>query len=181
MIARRARAASADVRPLLPRVVFTVPGRPIPLERARVYRNTLPSGKKITRSITPDKSGAYRTVVQLHMNAAAGGTRRSSAPWPWRTTAPIRIAVSIFWADAKHGDGSNMVKAIEDAGNGLLWHDDKQIVEGSWRSTIDRAYPRVEVVVEVVDARECIACGIWRHLGKPCPEHDDGRGLEVVG
>lgn len=158
-------------------LVFTIPGRPVPLERARVESFTVPSGKRITRSRTPGKSLAYRQLVQLRMNGAwAAGKKR----WPLRTKATLGLELFIFWEDANHGDGSNLLKAIEDAGNGLLWHDDKQIIEGYFRSTIDRTHPRVEVLLRLVEPGACTQCEYWRHVGKACPAHDDERGLEVV-
>jgi len=168
-------AADAKALPL----IFTIPGRPVPLERARVERRTLKgSGAKFTSSRTPDKSKAYRERVQLHMNMAWGAGKRR---WPMRTPAPLGLELFIFWEDGRHGDGSNLFKAIEDAGNGLLWLDDKQIVEGYFRSAIDETHPRVEVLVRLVDPGACNDCEIWRHVGKCCPKHDDGRGLETVG
>lgn len=158
---------------------FTVPGRPVPLERARVERFTLKgTGKTITRSRTPGKSGAYRELVQLQMNK---GRAQCGNRWPWRTPAPLSLTLFIFWEDARHGDGSNLFKAIEDAGNGLLWIDDKQIVEGHFYSEIDRDGPRVHALVRLVEPGHCSDCELWKNLGKPCPRHDDGRGLEVVG
>lgn len=174
---RRVTKAAIDRLAERPRLVFTIPGRPIPLERARVERMKLANGKRITRTRTPDKSVAYRMGVQIRMNTAWASARKT---WPFRTTEPIQLAVWIYWADGKHGDGSNLFKAIEDAGNGLLWHDDKQIVEGAFYSTIDRVYPRVEVIATILDSA-CSECETWKFLGKRCPAHDDGRGLEVVG
>lgn len=160
-------------------LIFTIPGRPVPLERARVESFTLKgSGQRITKSRTPGKSIAYRQRVQLSMNMASAAGRRR---WPLRTPAPLGLELFIFWEDLNHGDGSNLFKAIEDAGNGILWKDDKQIVEGYFRSSIDQTHPRVEVLVRIVEPGKCTDCEIWRHVGKCCPTHDDGRGLETVG
>lgn len=155
-------------------IFFTVPGRPIPLERVRVEKKTLPTGKVITRARTPDKSVVYRQIVQLHMNMGRARVRT----WPSLTKAPLSLSLWIYWADGNHGDGSNLVKAIEDAGNGLLWHDDKQIAEGHFYGTIDREKPRVEVLVQIIEGT-CSDCRSWQFVGKPCPKHDVRR--EVVG
>jgi Holliday junction resolvase RusA-like endonuclease len=159
------------------RLTFTIPGRPIPLERARVVQKTLASGQRSTRSHTPAKSSAYRSVVQIHMKLAWAAVKDR---WPWRTPSPLSLSLWIYWADGHHGDGSNLLKAIEDAGNGLLWEDDKQITQGHFYCTIDRERPRVVVRAELLEVGACRECEIWSCVGKPCPAHDDGRGLEVV-
>lgn len=142
----RARKRAAPTPAVLPRLIFTIPGRPIPLERARVERFTVPSGQTITKTRTPNRSKAYRGLVQLHMNQAWAAMRKC---WPWQTTYPVTLSLWIYWEDLNHGDGSNVLKAIEDAGNALLWADDKQIDEGHFWSALDRDYPRVEVVAEL--------------------------------
>lgn len=119
----------------------------MPLERARVVQKILPGGKRVHRNHIPDRSMAYRALIQLHANVA-----RSAMPvatrWPYGATFPMALSLWIYWADEHHGDADNVVKAYGDAGNGLLWDDDKQIVEGHFWCALDRKNPRVEVTVE---------------------------------
>lgn len=157
-----------------PRLVLTIPGRPIPLERARVEKMTLPNGKRITRGRTPAKSVAYRQRVQLYMTVA----RSSVRAWPALTKEPLAVSLWIYWEDLHHGDGSNVLKAIEDAGNGLIWHDDKQIVEAHFYCALDREKPRVEMIVQILGTL-CDECRSWQFAGARCPKHA-ARG-EVVG
>ena len=53
----------------------------------------------------------------------------------------------------KKPDVDNIVKTIMDAGNGVIWHDDKSVVEVvvcKWYSD----NPRVEVCVDMVEEIE---------------------------
>ena len=126
---------------------FTVLGRPRPLERPRVERTTLPSGKLVHRTRTPGKSMAYRELVQLYANTARAAMPAATR-WPYQSPYPVALSLRIFWEDESHGDGDNVFKALADAGNGILWEDDKLIVEGHFWSAVDRKAPRVEVLVE---------------------------------
>jgi Holliday junction resolvase RusA-like endonuclease len=54
-------------------------------------------------------------------------------------------------------DGSNYLKLVEDALNGLMWADDSQIVDthvSKWYSK----YPRIEVLI--FEIGEVVACGL---------------------
>jgi Holliday junction resolvase RusA-like endonuclease len=150
MIARWPDGSAASVeaaRPVTAPLTFVVPGRPVPLERPRVEQRILPGGKRVHRTRTPDRSMAYRAIIQLHANLARSAMPLASR-WPYGATFPIALSLRIYWADENHGDGDNVLKAYGDAGNGLLWDDDKQIVEGHFWCAIDRKRPRVEVRVE---------------------------------
>lgn len=126
---------------------FVVPGRPVPLERARVVQRVLPSGKRVTHAHTPGKSSAYRTIIQLRMNAAMSATPRD-ARWPLRATFPVALSLWIYWEDAKRHDADNVFKQYADSLNRVLYVDDQQIVEGHFWCAVDREHPRVEVLVE---------------------------------
>ena len=95
---------------------------PVPLERARVVTDKTIAGTR-TRSFTPERSRAFKDEFQWA--ARAGGARG-----PARTSD---LAIHLeFWRHhkgANRGDLDNLVKAVLDAGNQFLWHDDRQILE----------------------------------------------------
>jgi Holliday junction resolvase RusA-like endonuclease len=131
---------------------FVVPGRPVPLARARIVQRILPNGKRFTRGITPGKSKAYRDVIQLCANVALSAVPFATR-WPLRATFPVALSLWIYWADENHADGDNLFKEFADSLNALLYVDDKQIVEGHFWSVVDRERPRVEVLIEEREAR----------------------------
>lgn len=45
-------------------------------------------------------------------------------------------------------DGDNVVKAVLDAGSGVLWTDDRQVREFSFRRMDDRPDPGLSVTIE---------------------------------
>lgn len=44
-------------------------------------------------------------------------------------TGPIAVNMTITWPDKRRRDLDNAMKQMGDAGNGILWKDDSQIVE----------------------------------------------------
>jgi Holliday junction resolvase RusA-like endonuclease len=108
---------------------FTVPGEPIPLQRARVVRNRHGGG---IHAFTPDKCVSHCDKVRLYATRALPENFT-------RFTGPLDVYVDFFRQRPKslskkkrwpvsRPDLSNYLKLIEDALNGLLWEDDSQIV-----------------------------------------------------
>jgi len=103
------------------RVEFTVPGRPVPQSRPRVFKN---GGVKSNS----DKVAAYKQVIQL------------LCPRRKPLFGPVRLLVKAIMPRPKsvpkgkryhdsQPDLDNIVKAIQDALNGLAYEDDGQIAE----------------------------------------------------
>jgi Holliday junction resolvase RusA-like endonuclease len=46
------------------------------------------------------------------------------------------------WPTAKNGDRTNLLKAVEDALTGIVWHDDAQVVDGPIR----KSYGETDVI-----------------------------------
>lgn len=124
---------------MITNIAFVVPGEPQGKGRARV--GTIGGH---ARMFTPAKTVAYEDLIahaaQLAMRGAApldGDCRLEvdivcSVPASWsgkkRTQA---LAGGI--RPAKKPDADNIVKAVCDGMNGVVWRDDVQAVEGSWR------------------------------------------------
>lgn len=122
---------------------FVVDGDPVGKERARVFSKRMASGKTITRAVTPEKTREYEERVRTCCQAAVLSTR-----WAWHKDDVFTIMVRIFRRHRRRGpDGSNVLKAIEDACNGYAWTDDALVMEGVFVTQRDPVRPRVEVVI----------------------------------
>lgn len=122
---------------------FVVDGDPIGKERARVFSKTMPSGKTITRAVTPEKTREYEERVRACAQAAVLATK-----WAWHRQDVFTIILRIFRKHRRKGpDASNVLKAIEDACNGHTWPDDALVMEGAFVMKQDAIRPRVEIVI----------------------------------
>ena len=92
-------------------VAFTVPGRPRGKERPRMGRN----GK----FYTPRTTREYEESVAWFAKAAYKGEP---------TKDPVRLDMTIRSSKSR-ADTSNILKAIEDGMNGIIYVDDRQIKE----------------------------------------------------
>ena len=120
-------------------VAFTVPGEPQGKGRARV--GTV-GGQ--ARMFTPAKTVAYEGLVAHSAQQAM----RSAAPFagPCRIELDVLCAIPASWSQrkqrdalagslrpAKKPDVDNVLKAVCDGINGVVWRDDVQAVEVSVR------------------------------------------------
>ena len=125
-----------DVRHVLS---FAVPGQPAPKGRPRFARVG-----GFVKAYTPDKTRAYERLV--HDYAAIELMRAKSTVFP--LICPLRVVLNAYmtipvsWSKKKHHDAingivlpaskpdfDNLLKTL-DGLNGLVWHDDAQIVDG---------------------------------------------------
>lgn len=134
-------------------ITFTIPGKPVAKGRPRVST----FGGRV-RSFTPAKTVAYEGLVAFAGQDAMCGRSLLEGAVSLRVEAIFEIPAS--WpkrkrADAAAGtvrptgkpDADNILKAIGDGLNGVVWRDDSQIVE----ATITKRYgdtPHVSVSVE---------------------------------
>lgn len=114
---------------------FTVPGSPVPWQRAR--------GRGKRRFSSPEQT-EYQNAVRWAALAACPPALRAAlvkdAKIVWI------VALSIVVPDRRRRDADNVQKQIGDALQGVLWLDDSQIVEWHVRRVVDAERPRVEVV-----------------------------------
>lgn len=133
-------------------IAFDVPGEPQGKGRARIVKI---GGH--ARMATPAKTVAYEGLI-----AHAAGQAMAGAPL---MTGPVLLSVQMFFSvptswsakkrqqaldgdisPTKKPDSDNVIKAICDGLNGVVWVDDVQVVGGWWiKSYSTRPGLRVEV------------------------------------
>lgn len=116
------------------KVTFTIPGVPIPKERARITRN----GR-----FTPQRTREYEAKVR--MCALTGGVRRIAGP--------VVLSLALYLPDHRRRDCENIQKAIQDALNGIAYEDDSQVHEWHGRIAFDKANPRAVVTLASVEVQ----------------------------
>lgn len=141
-------------------VKFTVPGDPIGKGRPRFRR----AGQYVT-TYTPDKTVSYENLVKLMYEQQCKSYQfPQDVPLDMRITAYYSIPKSTSKKKRaemlafkvrplKKPDSSNVLKSVEDALNGVAYHDDTQIVD----TQIRRFYgenPRVVVTIREAEAND---------------------------
>lgn len=118
-------------------IQFTVRGKPQGKQRARSGRTS--SGRPV--HYTPEKTRAYEEAIRLAALEARGNVR-PHARIPWAVSLDIVCAVPPSWTRKQTSeallhlvrptskpDCDNVLKAVCDACNGVLWADDSQVVD----------------------------------------------------
>ena len=116
-------------------ISFHVPGQPVGKGRPRIGRV---AGQ--ARMFTPAKTASYEGTVAMAAQQAMNGAPLILGP----ARAVLRLALTVpaSWSRVKRSqalagavrpttkpDADNVVKAIFDAINGVVWRDDSQVVE----------------------------------------------------
>ena len=138
---------------------FTVPGQPVPKGRARA---AMRGGRMV--HYTPDKTVAYERRVQAACEEAMAVAGLAGSGGPIEGAVSVQVVVTFevpaSWSKAKRlkalsgelmhtskPDIDNVLKAVFDGCNGVLWKDDSQVCD----LRASKGYgevPKVEVVVE---------------------------------
>ena len=108
----------------------TVNGNPIPKGRPRVYNG---------HATTPKRTREYEALV------------RDAAAICWQgdpTTAQVRVELRFWRGDKRKVDLDNLVKAVLDALNGVVWEDDEQIIQLTAYKNYNKSRPRVDIQVD---------------------------------
>lgn len=134
-------------------VKFTVPGAPVGKGRPRVATR----GGRFAQMYTPEKTASYENLVALAAQTAMAG--RGLIEGPVDVDLVILLPIPVSWSKkkkqaalqglvypTKKPDIDNVEKAIFDAINGVVWHDDVQVCDVSKRKRYAEV-PGVHVVV----------------------------------
>jgi crossover junction endodeoxyribonuclease RusA len=113
------------------RFSLTIPGNPIPKARPRVVDG---------RAFTPSRTKEYEALVREYARVAWGNRE------PW--AGPVALTMLFFRATAHRADLDNLVKAVTDALQGVVYDNDAQVAILHAERYIDRDDPRVEILVE---------------------------------
>jgi Holliday junction resolvase RusA-like endonuclease len=140
-------------------VAFTVPGEPVAKGRARFARK----GKHVT-TYTPEKTVNYETLVRLAAHQAMDGQPPFARPVS--LLVQIWVSVPTSWSNkrrdlalrgfigaTKKPDADNVLKAIKDGMNGVVYVDDARVTS----IKLSKQYgeiPRVEVRASEFTERE---------------------------
>lgn len=124
-------------------VWLEIPGAPVGKGRARsssrIIKGRNGKAKVATRHYTPAKTVSYEQAVAMIARAAMRGREPYTGPLQgtfhfglpipksWSKQKREAAAMGEIWPIVKP-DSSNILKAIEDACNGIVYHDDAQIV-----------------------------------------------------
>lgn len=138
-------------------ISFTVPGTPVAKGRAKV---TTING--FARMYTPAKTVSYESTVALFASQAMAGRKPLDGPVSLSVHAVFAIPAS--WTKKrlrahldnpeyviKKPDFDNLIKALCDGMNGVVWVDDCQVAALGYCSKVYGDQPRVDVTVGVLD------------------------------
>lgn len=138
-------------------IKFTVPGAPVGKGRPKVSTR----GGKFAKMYTPEKTANYETMVALAAQQAMVG--RTLLSGPVEVQMAILLPIPASWSKKKQAaaiagqvyptkkpDADNVVKAIFDGINGVVWNDDVQACDIVVRKRYAET-PGVEVLVSPID------------------------------
>jgi Holliday junction resolvase RusA-like endonuclease len=130
----------------LQRITFTVEGVSVPKGRPRFAKS---SGG--VRTYTPAATRSYETLVKLRAKEAA-----IKQKWVIGKDDVCTLHLMIFRQHLiKGGDGDNVLKAVADACNGVLYTDDCRVVGGSFEiHEVGGERPEVQVTCERFSRRD---------------------------
>lgn len=122
------------------RITFTIPGKPVPLHRARAVRT-----RTGVRMFTPEDSVKYQNKIR-RAAVLAGCPLFAKG---------CRVLALVFFPDNRSGDGDNVLKSCLDAlqasvrlnRRAIAWKNDREVGGGTFRCEVDRLNPRVELTI----------------------------------
>ena len=115
-------------------VRFTIPGPPRPWARARVGEN----GGHYTPQAMRDAKRDFADIA----------SKRRPPTWPLH--AAFGLLVECFFEGPTPADWDNLGKLPSDAFNGVLWNDDRQVLDGRVRKHLYAERARTEILATVL-------------------------------
>lgn len=132
-------------------IQITIPGTPVAKGRPRAVRK----GRIGVRMYTPAKTAKFEAWCRLAATAVWGNQAPLDGPlsvifmiyMPIPTSLSAKKRAELMGKPhTKKPDASNIIKAVEDAFNGIVWSDDSQISLLTAHKVYDTE-PRIEVNV----------------------------------
>lgn len=136
-------------------ITIVVPGNPVGKGRPRAFQTRGP--RRTIRMHTPEKTRNYEQTIALAGREAMQG--RDPLGGPVSIQLSIFMPIPASWSKSKREaaaaggvmpitkpDASNVLKAVEDALNGIAYIDDSQIID----ARISKRYshePRIEIAI----------------------------------
>ncbi|MCZ2099574.1 MAG: RusA family crossover junction endodeoxyribonuclease [Anaerolineae bacterium] len=94
-----------------PLLAFVVDGQPVPKARPRVTHG---------HAYTPERTRAYEQAVAWAARACMGGRDPLAGD--------LDVEIALYRKGKRRADLDNLVKAVSDGCNAIVWQDDAQIV-----------------------------------------------------
>lgn len=139
-------------------ILIIIEGEPTGKGRPRAFR----AGAGV-RMFTPEKTRSYEQAIQAEARKAMEGREVLTGPVELRLNLVCGVPAS--WSKKKRAqalageiiptkkpDSSNVLKAVEDAFNGIVWVDDVQAVHHVMRKRFGEA-PHVEAIIKPLGLR----------------------------
>jgi len=146
-------------------IVFTIPGTPVAKGRSKSSSRIGVDGngkqRVFTRHYTPEKTERYENLVRLAAERAMAGA--SPFVQAVALTVAIYLPIPSSWSKTKQDkarnglvaatkkpDADNVLKALKDGMNGVVYVDDARITD----VTLQKRYalsPRVDVIARALD------------------------------
>jgi Holliday junction resolvase RusA-like endonuclease len=136
-------------------VQFKVPGQPVAKGRPRISTRG-----GFARAYTPQKTVAYEGLIAMAGQDAFEGsaliegpiylvvTATFQIPASWSKKRKAQLATGPAWHTSKP-DGDNILKAVGDGLNGVIWKDDSQIVQSKMIKIYGET-PGLHIIVEAL-------------------------------
>jgi Holliday junction resolvase RusA-like endonuclease len=107
---------------------LTIQGNPLPKARARITRRG---------NFTPARTLHNEMSIEWEMKAKVANPVRGQ----------VIVDVDFVRGDKRACDLDNLLKQIFDCANGIVWHDDSQVVALYAQKLFDKTKPRTELRV----------------------------------
>lgn len=147
-------------------MMFTIYGAPVPYKLA-VSKARGPDG--FAQLYERPRSKKWKHHARRLLAAEMAGRKPLDGPLALLVTAVFpcpkgdrrkTLAVPRRW-HVQVPDGSNVLKAVEDAGNEIVWLDDKQIVDTRCIKVVGNQHERARVIINVMP-REPNVLPLWQ-------------------
>lgn len=117
---------------------ITLPGKPVSTNT--IYQYTCVGG--FLRG--------YMTKEGKARKEEYGYRFKLARPTYWQTRLHYKVEVKLFFENKRSHDVDNYNKILLDAGSGILWMDDNQVVDLHVTKAVDKSNPRIEVTIHIV-------------------------------